>query len=91
MSQSAQTYPPLLPLEGTIGIDTGYFAWPFEESLRTGGENTNQTRTIKKAIPTKSLFTFFSPPTPPGEDDDLPDNEQDKIEQHHKLKRRLMG
>ncbi|KAG0142935.1 hypothetical protein CROQUDRAFT_661890, partial [Cronartium quercuum f. sp. fusiforme G11] len=31
------------------------------------------------------------PPTPPGEDDDSPDNEQDKIEQHHKLERRLMG
>ncbi|KAG0144890.1 hypothetical protein CROQUDRAFT_108234 [Cronartium quercuum f. sp. fusiforme G11] len=65
--QSAQTYPPLLPLEGTTGIDTGYFAWPFEESLRAGVENTNQTRTIKKAIPTKSFFTFFSPPTPPGQ------------------------
>ncbi|KAG0145413.1 hypothetical protein CROQUDRAFT_93890 [Cronartium quercuum f. sp. fusiforme G11] len=46
---------------------------------------------IKKAILTKSFFTFFSPPTPPGEDDDLPDNEQDKIEQHHKLERRIMG
>ncbi|KAG0147621.1 hypothetical protein CROQUDRAFT_91342 [Cronartium quercuum f. sp. fusiforme G11] len=46
---------------------------------------------IKKAILTKSFFTFFSPPTPPSEDDDLPDNEQDKIEQHHKLERRLMG
>ncbi|KAG0145096.1 hypothetical protein CROQUDRAFT_94325 [Cronartium quercuum f. sp. fusiforme G11] len=32
-----------------------------------------------------------NPPTPPGEDGDLPDNEQDKIEQHHKLERRLMG
>ncbi|KAG0141722.1 hypothetical protein CROQUDRAFT_663454 [Cronartium quercuum f. sp. fusiforme G11] len=46
---------------------------------------------IKEAIPTKSFFTFFSPPKTPSEDDDLPDNEQDKIEQHHKLERRLMG
>ncbi|KAG0140222.1 hypothetical protein CROQUDRAFT_665487, partial [Cronartium quercuum f. sp. fusiforme G11] len=52
---------------------------------------TNQTRTIKKAIPTKFFFTLFSPPTPPGEADDLPNNEQDKIEQHRKLERRLMG
>ncbi|KAG0147335.1 hypothetical protein CROQUDRAFT_656262, partial [Cronartium quercuum f. sp. fusiforme G11] len=91
LSQSAQTYPPLLPLEGTMGIDPGYFAWPFEESLHAGVENTNQTQVIKKAIPTKSFFIFFSPPTPPGEDDDFPDNEQDKIEQLCKLERRLMG
>ncbi|KAG0142307.1 hypothetical protein CROQUDRAFT_682343 [Cronartium quercuum f. sp. fusiforme G11] len=55
------------------------------ETKKQRNKNTNQTRTIKKAVPTESFFTFFSPPTPPGEDDDLPENEQDEIEQRLEL------
>lgn len=32
--------------------------------------DTNQTRTVKKVVPTDSFFTFFKPPMPPTEDDD---------------------
>lgn len=31
--------------------------------------DTNQTRTVKKVVPTDSFFTFFKPPTAPAEDD----------------------
>lgn len=47
--------------------------------------DTNQTRVVKKVVPTESFFTFFSPPTPPAEEDDLPEDEQDEIEQRLEL------
>ncbi|GAA5930874.1 hypothetical protein JCM3775_000740 [Rhodotorula graminis] len=40
--------------------------WP--ERRRTG--YTNQTRIVKKVVPTDSFFSFFSPPAPPSADDD---------------------
>jgi hypothetical protein len=47
--------------------------------------DTNQTRVVKKVVPTDSFFTFFSPPSPPSEDDDLPEDEQEDIEQRLEL------
>jgi nucleosome assembly protein 1-like 1 len=47
--------------------------------------DTNQTRVVKKVVPTDSFFTFFSPPNPPSEDDDLPEEEQEEIEQRLEL------
>ncbi|MBW0545969.1 hypothetical protein O181_085684 [Austropuccinia psidii MF-1] len=55
------------------------------ESKRQRNKNTNQTRIVKKVVPTDSFFTFFSPPSPPSEDDDLPEDQQDEIEQRLEL------
>ncbi|KAH9445400.1 hypothetical protein Pst134EB_023241 [Puccinia striiformis f. sp. tritici] len=55
------------------------------ETKKQRNKNTNQTRVVKKVVPTDSFFTFFSPPNPPSEDDDLPDDEQDEIEQRLEL------
>jgi nucleosome assembly protein 1-like 1 len=32
--------------------------------------DTKQTRIVKKTVPTESFFNFFSPPKPPGDDDE---------------------
>lgn len=32
--------------------------------------DTNQTRVVKKVVPTDSFFSFFNPPQPPKPDDD---------------------
>ncbi|KAL7010280.1 histone chaperone [Cystobasidiomycetes sp. EMM_F5] len=45
--------------------------------------DTNQTRTVKKVVPTDSFFTFFKPPTPPAEDEDesaVEDDLDEKLE-----------
>jgi len=39
------------------------------ETKKQRNKNTNQTRTVKKVVPTDSFFTFFKPPTPPEDDD----------------------
>ncbi|GAA5973798.1 hypothetical protein JCM11641_003163 [Rhodosporidiobolus odoratus] len=43
------------------------------ETKKQRNKNTNQTRIVKKVVPTESFFTFFSPPSPPtgDEDDDV--------------------
>ncbi|EGG02653.1 uncharacterized protein MELLADRAFT_78762 [Melampsora larici-populina 98AG31] len=51
------------------------------ETKKQRNKNTNRTRVVKKVIPTDSFFTFFSPPTPPAEEDNLSEGEQDDIEQ----------
>ncbi|KAI1180942.1 NAP-domain-containing protein [Nemania sp. FL0916] len=40
------------------------------ESKKQRNKNTNQTRIVKKTVPTDSFFNFFSPPKPPTDDDD---------------------
>lgn len=40
------------------------------ESKKQRNKNTKQTRIVKKTIPTPSFFDFFSPATPPSDDDD---------------------
>lgn len=55
------------------------------ETKKQRNKNTNQTRVVKKVVPTDSFFTFFNPPSPPSEDDDLPEEEQDEIEQRLEL------
>ncbi|KAK4694972.1 hypothetical protein P7C70_g8643, partial [Phenoliferia sp. Uapishka_3] len=39
------------------------------ETKKQRNKNTNQTRIVKKVVPTDSFFSFFSPPSPPSEDD----------------------
>ncbi|GAA5952962.1 hypothetical protein JCM3765_003019 [Sporobolomyces pararoseus] len=39
------------------------------ETKKQRNKNTNQTRIVKKAVPTESFFSFFSPPKPPTADD----------------------
>ncbi|GAA5880533.1 hypothetical protein JCM16303_005420 [Sporobolomyces ruberrimus] len=39
------------------------------ETKKQRNKNTNQTRIVKKAVPTDSFFSFFSPPKPPTADD----------------------
>ncbi|WAQ90601.1 hypothetical protein PtA15_12A591 [Puccinia triticina] len=55
------------------------------ETKKQRNKNTNQTRVVKKVVPTDSFFTFFSPPNSPSEDDDLPEEEQEEIEQRLEL------
>ncbi|KAH9810139.1 hypothetical protein DFH28DRAFT_1132289 [Melampsora americana] len=55
------------------------------ETKKQRNKNTNQTRVVKKVVPTDSFFTFFSPPTPPAEEDNLSEGEQDDIEQRLEL------
>ncbi|GAA5906843.1 hypothetical protein JCM8208_000055 [Rhodotorula glutinis] len=40
------------------------------ETKKQRNKNTNQTRIVKKVVPTDSFFSFFSPPSPPSADDD---------------------
>ncbi|KAH8702642.1 hypothetical protein BGW36DRAFT_121404 [Talaromyces proteolyticus] len=40
------------------------------ESKKQRNRSTKQTRIVKVTVPTESFFNFFSPPKPPGEDDD---------------------
>merc|ERR1711939_643667 len=47
------------------------------ETKKQRNKNTNQTRVVKKVVPTESFFTFFSPPKLPSEDDDDEDIDED--------------
>ncbi|GAA6032294.1 hypothetical protein JCM8097_008103 [Rhodosporidiobolus ruineniae] len=40
------------------------------ETKKQRNKNTNQTRIVKKVVPTDSFFSFFSPPAPPSQEDD---------------------
>ncbi|BGP55922.1 histone chaperone [Rhodotorula sphaerocarpa] len=40
------------------------------ETKKQRNKNTNQTRVVKKVVPTDSFFSFFNPPQPPKPDDD---------------------
>jgi nucleosome assembly protein 1-like 1 len=50
--------------------------------------DTNQTRIVKKVVPTDSFFSFFNPPKPPTEDDDEEDEDEDideKLEMDYQI------
>ncbi|GAA6008411.1 NAP domain-containing protein [Rhodotorula paludigena] len=40
------------------------------ETKKQRNKNTNQTRIVKKVVPTESFFSFFNPPKPPSPEDD---------------------
>lgn len=40
------------------------------ETKKQRNKNTNETRTIKRLVPTESFFNFFAPPKAPEDDDD---------------------
>ncbi|KAL1886034.1 histone chaperone [Ceratocystis pirilliformis] len=47
------------------------------ESKKQRNKNTNQTRIVKRTVPTDSFFNFFTPPVPPtGEEDDEEQDEE---------------
>merc|ERR1712093_757512 len=49
--------------------------------------NTNQTRTVKKVVPTDSFFSFFKPPMPPSDEDDedADDDIDEKLELDYQI------
>lgn len=48
--------------------------------------DTNQTRIVKKAVPTDSFFSFFSPPTLPEDDDEeIDDDIDEKLELDYQI------
>ncbi|KAI9721373.1 MAG: hypothetical protein M1828_005233 [Chrysothrix sp. TS-e1954] len=48
--------------------------------------DTKQTRTIKKTVPCDSFFNFFSPPKPPGDDDeDAAEDLEERLELDYTL------
>lgn len=56
------------------------------ETKKQRNKNTNQTRIVKKAVPTDSFFTFFSPPkVPTDEDDELDDDIDEKLELDYQI------
>ncbi|KAG6000991.1 hypothetical protein E4U21_004842 [Claviceps maximensis] len=60
------------------------------EAKKQRNKNTNQTRIVKKTVPTESFFNFFSPPQAPSEDDDADDDEavgdiEDRLELDYQL------
>ncbi|KAG9232991.1 putative nucleosome assembly protein [Amylocarpus encephaloides] len=54
------------------------------ESKKQRNKNTNQTRIVKKTVPTESFFNFFSPPKAPA-DDDVDDDSASDIEERLEL------
>ena len=55
------------------------------ETKKQRNKNTNETRTVKRLVPTDSFFNFFSPPVPPRDDDDADDEELDSLEERLEL------
>ncbi|KAL8292133.1 hypothetical protein RQP46_001599 [Phenoliferia psychrophenolica] len=56
------------------------------ETKKQRNKNTNQTRIVKKAVPTDSFFSFFSPPSPPSDDDsDIDDDIDEKLELDYQI------
>lgn len=43
------------------------------ETKKQRNKNTNQTRTVKRSVPTSSVFNFFNPPKPPKDGDEEAD------------------
>lgn len=54
------------------------------ETKKQRNKNTNQTRTVKRSVPTSSLFNFFNPPRPPKDNDDE-DADLDEIDERLEL------
>lgn len=56
------------------------------ETKKQRNKNTNETRTVKRLVPTDSFFNFFAPPKPPrDDDDDADDDELDSLEERLEL------
>ncbi|KAG6016183.1 hypothetical protein E4U54_002112 [Claviceps lovelessii] len=60
------------------------------EAKKQRNKNTNQTRIVKKTVPTESFFNFFSPPQAPSDDDDADDDDavadiEDRLELDYQL------
>ena len=57
------------------------------ETKKQRNKNTNETRTVKRLVPTDSFFNFFSPPKPPKDEDEdeEEDEELDEIEDRLEL------
>jgi nucleosome assembly protein 1-like 1 len=47
--------------------------------------DTKQTRIIKKTVPRDSFFNFFSPPTPPGEEEEPEEEIEERLELDYQL------
>ncbi|KAG5981272.1 hypothetical protein E4U55_003111 [Claviceps digitariae] len=60
------------------------------EAKKQRNKNTNQTRIVKKTVPTESFFNFFSPPQAPSGDDEVEDEDavgeiEDRLELDYQL------
>ncbi|CEQ42250.1 SPOSA6832_04055 [Sporobolomyces salmonicolor] len=59
------------------------------ETKKQRNKNTNQTRIVKKVVPTDSFFSFFSPPKPPSPDDasdvSIEDDLDEKLELDYQI------
>ncbi|KAG5950695.1 hypothetical protein E4U53_004570 [Claviceps sorghi] len=55
------------------------------EAKKQRNKNTNQTRIVKKTVPTESFFNFFSPPQAPSDDDADDDDAVGDIEDRLEL------
>ncbi|OAA52086.1 nucleosome assembly protein [Metarhizium rileyi] len=59
------------------------------EAKKQRNKHTNQTRIVKKTVPTESFFNFFSPPQAPtdgdGEDEDAVADIEDRLELDYQL------
>ena len=55
------------------------------ETKKQRNKNTNETRTVKRLVPTDSFFNFFSPPRPPTDADDVDDEDLDSLEERLEL------
>ncbi|KAG5929640.1 hypothetical protein E4U42_005169 [Claviceps africana] len=59
------------------------------EAKKQRNKNTNQTRIVKKTVPTESFFNFFSPPQAPSDDDaddeDAVGDIEDRLELDYQL------
>ncbi|WFD32179.1 histone chaperone [Malassezia sp. CBS 17886] len=55
------------------------------ETKKQRNKNTNETRTVKRLVPTESFFNFFAPPAPPSDDADEDEEELDALEERLEL------
>lgn len=55
------------------------------EAPANGIADTKQTRVVKKTVPTESFFNFFSPPVAPGDDEDVEEDIEERLELDYQL------
>lgn len=55
------------------------------ESKKQRNKNTKQTRVVKKTVPCESFFNFFSPPAAPGDDEEVDDDIEERLELDYQL------